>query len=244
LRALQSSFSIARFWESYMPRFLALIAPFLSFSSTVHAQIPPSEAQVAQYQGLLADAAKGDSAAIKRALANSADPNIRDEDGRTPLMVAAYRKQYDAAFALLEGKADANALEKQQYDVVTIASVADDPQMLKLALDHGASAKNITSPYYGTALIAAAHLGHAGIVRMLIEANAPLDHVNNLGWTALIEAIVLGNGDGRYQDTVKALVAAGANLNLADRSGATPLALAKSRNYETIVRILEDAGAK
>jgi ankyrin repeat protein len=193
---------------------------------------------------LLADAAKGDSAAIKRALANSADPNIRDEDGRTPLMVAAYRKQYDAAFALLEGKADANALEKQQYDVVTIASVADDPQMLKLALDHGASAKNITSPYYGTALIAAAHLGHAGIVRMLIEANAPLDHVNNLGWTALIEAIVLGNGDGRYQDTVKALVAAGANLNLADRSGATPLALAKSRNYETIVRILEDAGAK
>jgi ankyrin repeat protein len=244
LRALQSSFSIARFWESYMPRFLALIALFLSFSSTVHAQIPPSEAQVAQYQGLLADAAKGDSAAIKRALANSADPNIRDEDGRTPLMVAAYRKQYDAAFALLEGKADANALEKQQYDVVTIASVADDPQMLKLALDHGASAKNITSPYYGTALIAAAHLGHAGIVRMLIEANAPLDHVNNLGWTALIEAIVLGNGDGRYQDTVKALVAAGANLNLADRSGATPLALAKSRNYETIVRILEDAGAK
>jgi len=244
LRALQSSFSIARFWESYMPRFLALIALFLSFSSTVHAQIPPSEAQVARYRGLFADAAKGDSAAIKRALANGADPNIRDEDGRTPLMVAAYRKQYDAALALLEGKADANALEKQQYDVVTIASVADDPQMLKLALDHGASAKNITSPYYGTALIAAAHLGHAGIVRMLIEANAPLDHVNNLGWTALIEAIVLGNGDGRYQDTVKALVAAGANLNLADRSGATPLALAKNRNYETIVRILEDAGAK
>jgi ankyrin repeat protein len=227
-----------------MPRFLALIALFLSFSSTVHAQIPPREAQVAQYQGLLADAAKGDSAAIKRALANGTDPNIRDEDGRTPLMVAAYRKQYGAALALLEGKADANALERQQYDVVTIASVADDLEMLKIALDHGASAKNITSPYYGTALIAAAHLGHAEIVRALIKAGAPLDHVNNLGWTALIEAIVLGNGDNRYRDTVKALVAAGASLNLADRSGATPLALAKSRNYEAIVRILEGAGAK
>lgn len=230
-----------------MHRFLALIAFIFTlfvFTSRSHAQIPPSEAQVAQYQGLLADAARGDSAAIKRALANGADPNIRDEDKRTPLMVAAYRKQYDAAIALLEGKADADALEKQQYDVVTIASVADDPQMLKIALDHGASAKNITSPYYGTALIAAAHLGHAEIVRMLIEAGAPLDHVNNLGWTALIEAIVLGNGGGRYQETVKALVVAGANLNLADRSGATPLALAKGRNYPEIVRILEDAGAK
>jgi ankyrin repeat protein len=228
-------------------RFLALIAFIFTlflFAPHSHAQIPPSEAQVARYQGLFADAARGDSAAIKRALANGTDPNIRDDDGRTPLMVAAYRKQYDAAAALLEGKADANALEKQKYDVVTIASVADDPQMLKLALEHGASAKNITSPYHGTALIAAAHLGHTEVVRMLIKANAPLDHVNNLGWTALIEAIVLGNGNSRYQDTVKALVAAGANLNLADRSGATPLALAKGRNYPEIVRILENAGAK
>jgi ankyrin repeat protein len=193
---------------------------------------------------LFADAASGDSAAIKRALANGTGPNIRDEDKRTPLMIAAYRKQYDAALALLEGKADANALERQQYDVVTIASVANDPEMLKLVLDRGASAKNITSPYYGTALIAAAHLGHAEVVRILIKAGAPLDHVNNLGWTALIEAIVLGNGGRNYQETVSALVMAGANLNLADRRGTTPLALARSRNYEAIVRILERAGAK
>ena len=82
---------------------------------------------------------------------------------------------------------------------------------------------NITSPYDGTALIAAAHLGHAEVVRMLIAAKAPLDHVNNLGWTALIESIVLGNGGKNHTDTLEALVKAGANVNLADRNGATPL---------------------
>ena len=66
--------------------------------------------------------------------------------------------------------------------------------MLKIALAGGGSARNITSRYDGTALIAAAHLGHAEIVRVLIEAKAPLDHVNNLGWTALMELVVLGNG--------------------------------------------------
>ena len=35
-------------------------------------------------------------------------------------------------------------------------------------------------------------LGHDGVVRQLIAAGAPLDHVNNLHWTALIESIVLG----------------------------------------------------
>ena len=88
-------------------------------------------------------------------------------------------------------------LEIDRYDIVTIAAVANDIDMLKLALEGGASARNITSRYDGTALIAAAHLGHDGAVRELIRAGAPLDHVNNLGWTALIESIVLGNGQVR-----------------------------------------------
>ena len=91
-----------------------------------------------------------------------------------------------------------NALEAQKYDIVTIAAVADDVPMLKLALAGGGRASNITSPYEGTALIAAAHLGHDEVVRTLIAAKAPLDHVNNLGWTALIESIVLGDGGKRH----------------------------------------------
>jgi ankyrin repeat protein len=105
----------------------------------------------------------------------------------------------------------------------------------------GASARLTTSRYDGTALIAAAHLGHDGVVRQLIAAGAPLDHVNNLHWTAAIEAVVLGDGGPRHQATLRALVDAGANLALADRTGRTPLELARSRGYDAMVRLLEAA---
>src|SRR5262249_60037694 len=107
--------------------------------------------------------------------------------------------------------ANPNALENDRYDIVTIAAVANDVPTLDAALALGCSAKNITSRYDGTALIAAAHLGHADVVRTLIKAGAPLDHVNNLGWTATIESIVLGDGGAQHQDTLKALIAAKAN---------------------------------
>ena len=102
----------------------------------------------------------------------------------------------------------------------------------------------MTSRYDGTALIAAAHLGHDGVVRQLIAAGAPLDHVNNLHWTAVIESIVLGNGGPRHQATLKALTDAKASLQLKDRQGQTPLQLAKSRGYGEMVKMLEAAGAK
>jgi hypothetical protein len=87
-------------------------------------------------------------------------------------------------------------------------------------------------------------LGHDGVVRQLIAAGAPLDHVNNLHWTALIEAIVLGNGGPRHQQVVRALLTAGANTRLTDREGNTPLALAKARGYAAMVSLLEKAEAR
>jgi uncharacterized protein len=145
---------------------------------------------------------------------------------------------------LLRLGADPNALESQQYDIVTIAAVADDVPMLRIALDGGCRPNNITSPYQGTALIAAAHLGHVEVVRTLIAAGAPLDHVNNLGWTALIESIVLGDGGKSHTAVLKDLVQAGAKVNLGDRSGTTPLALAKKRGFAEMAKILEAAGGR
>ena len=55
-------------------------------------------------------------------------------------------------------------------------------------------------------------------MKQLIAAGAPLDHVNNLHWTAVIESIVLGNGGPRHVETLRALVKAGANLQLTDRT--------------------------
>lgn len=121
-------------------------------------------------------------------------------------MVAAYKSRIDAATALIAAGADLDALENDRYDVVTISSVANDVKMLKLVLEFGAKAGQMTSPYDGTALIAAAHLGHVDVVKALIAAGAPLDHVNNLNWTALIESIVLGDGGSNHVACLTALI--------------------------------------
>ena len=224
-------------------RFVTLIIALL-IALPAAAQIPPSLAEITAYRGLHAAAAKGDAAEIARLIAAGEKIDAVDGHRRTPLHVAAHLGHQAAAQALLKGGANPNALDSQQYDIVTIAAVNNDVPILKVALAGGCSVKNITSPYQGTALIAAAHLGHAEVVRVLIAAGAPLNHVNNLHWTALIESIVLGDGGRNHTDTLDALVKAGANVNLADRSGATPLTLAKARGYAEMVRILEATGAK
>ena len=216
----------------------------LTVPAVAHAQRPPSAETVAAYSGLLAAAARGDASEIARLVAGGASPHVRDADGRTPLHVAAYRRHHDAMRALVAAGADPNALDHERYDVVTIAAVADDPRTIEVALALGARATNVTSPYDGTALIAAAHLGHAEVVRLLIGAGAPLDHVNRLGWTALIESIVLGDGGPRHTDTLTALVRAGARLDLADREGRTPLALARARGHRAMEQVLAAAGAR
>lgn len=208
------------------------------------AQTPPSPAETARYTGLHAAAWNGDAARVAQLLSAGADPNGRDGNGRTPLHVATFAKRREAIRMLAGRGADLGALDRDRYDAVTIAAVADDEETLRVLLGLGASAKLVTSRYDGTALIAAAHLGHDGVVRQLIAAGAPLDHVNNLHWTALIEAIVLGNGGARHVATVDALVAAGADTQLADREGRTPLQLAQARGYAPMVEILRRAGAR
>ena len=223
---------------------LVLLLVGVMIHGSARAQVAPSDAEVRAYAGLHAAAAAGNVAEIERLLAAGADREARDGNGRTPLHVAVYRKQRDAARLLLAKGANANALDRQRYDVVTIAAVADDVPTLKLVLEGGASAKNVTSPYDGTALIAAAHLGHVEVVQVLIKAGAPLDHVNNLTWTALMESIVLGDGGNRHTETLRALVQAGASVNIPDRAGITPLAHARGRGYKEMAQILEKAGAR
>ena len=208
------------------------------------AQTPPTPAEIAAYSGLLAAAQQGDVATIERLVAASrAALGTRDANGRTPLHVATFARQRGAVAKLLALGADAALLDKDRYDAVTIAAVADDEDTLRILLGGGASAKLVTSRYDGTALIAAAHLGHDGVVRQLIAAGAPLDHVNNLHWTALIEAVVLGDGGARHQRVVQALLDAGANTALADAQGRTALELARSRAYAAMVKLI-DARAK
>ena len=204
----------------------------------LQAQVAPSSEQVQRYTGLLAAAQSSDNAQIKTLVAKKAPLDVRDAQQRTPLHVATYARQREAIRLLAAAGGDLNAFEYQRYDPVTIAAVANDEETLALLLRLGASARNVTSPYDGTALIAAAHLGHVGVVRQLIAAGAPLDHINNLHWTALIEAVVLGDGGRNHTEIVRLLMAAGANPALGDRDGNTPLKLARARGYMQMERLL------
>jgi uncharacterized protein len=220
---------------------LVAIATMLALVGGPAAQTPPNERDLRIYAGLHAAAARGDVAEIERLVAAGERINIQDSNSRTPLHVAVYRKHHAAARALLRLGANANALDAQRYDILTIAAVHNDIEMLNIALEGGANPRNATTYTDGTALSAAAHLGHVEVVRILIAHKAPLDHVNGRGWTALHEAVVLGNGGADHVATVDALVKAGADPDIKDRRGATPLSYARQRGYQEMIKILEPA---
>lgn len=207
----------------------------------VSAQTPPTASQISNYTGLHKAAQTNNAASIRMLVGTGVDINSRDGNGRTPAHVAAFASNAEAIIALAEAGADMNALENGKYDIVTIAAVANDPKILSLAIKHGNDPGLTTSIYDGTALIAAAHLGHQEVVRRLIAAGAPLDHVNNLGWTALLEAVILGDGGPDHLAVVRALVDAGASTKISDRGGVLPLEHALSRNYSAIAKIISEA---
>jgi ankyrin repeat protein len=223
---------------------LLLAAVLAGFAAPrASAQVAPSAAELRAYDGWLGAAAAGDVPRLQALIAAGAPLEARDAHGRTALHVATHAGRREAIRVLARAGASLDALEADRYDAVTIAAVADDVPTLALLLSLGAKPGQTTSRWDGTALIAAAHLGHDEVVRRLIAAGAPLDHVNNLHWTAVIEAVVLGDGGPRHQRTLAALIAAGANLSLADRQGRTPLKLAREHGHAAMVAMLEAAGA-
>jgi ankyrin repeat protein len=80
--------------------------------------------------------------------------------------------------------------------------------------------------------------------RELLRTAIDIDHVNRLGWTALLEAVILGDGGAAHVEIVRLLLAGGARVNLADRDGVTPLAHARARGHTEIARLLQAAGGR
>lgn len=218
---------------------LLIIAGLLVLTGPAHAQTAPSATEIASYGDLHLAAHEGRLNEINQLITEGVDLNARDGAGRTAAHVAAFASHDDVVAALALGGADMNALENRAYDVLTIAAVAGDPELVSLAMTLGNSPALITSVYDGTALIAAAHLGHHDVVARLVAGGAPLDHVNNLGWTALMEAVVLGDGGADHIRTVEILVDAGADKTIPDRDGVSPLQHAVARGYDKIVSLLE-----
>ena len=166
-----------------------------------------------------------------------------DERGRTPLVAAAYGNHTGVAEVLLAAGADPNEKDRsvQSAYLISTSEVGDRPALLDLLLSNGADVQSRDS-FNGTGLIRAADRGFPRIVERLLATDIPVDHVNRLGWTALHEAIVLGDGGPAHVEVVGLLVGAGADVNLPG-NGQLPLAQATARGYDEIAAILRDAGA-
>ncbi|HEP0307564.1 ankyrin repeat domain-containing protein [Providencia rettgeri] len=196
-----------------------------------------------QLDSLVSLAEQGNLQAVKSLVEQGANIEQRDLRQRTALMAATHENRVDVARYLIERGADVNAKDNMQDSPYLYSGARGLQDILLLTLKNGADLKS-TNRYGGTALIPAAERGHVTTVKTLIDAGVDVNHVNRLGWTALIEAIILGDGSDKYAQIVTELIKGGADVNLADGSGISPLTLAKSKGYRNLIEILENSGAK
>ena len=159
------------------------------------------------------------------------------------LIDATRRNDIEAARRLIAAGTSVNAQDENRDSAFLLAGAEGRLEILKLTLQAGANLRS-TNRYGGTALIPACHHGHIETVRELLRTTIDVDHINRLGWTALLETVILGNGGPTYIEITRLLIVGGANVNLGDNQGVTPLAHARQRGYREIASILETAGAR
>jgi ankyrin repeat protein len=195
-------------------------------------------------QRLLAAAADGDADGIRRTVTDGADPDARDSAGTPALMLATRARSADAVRALIDAEADIDAQDVERFNPFLYAGAEGLLDILTLANEAGADPA-VTNRYGGVALIPASERGDVETVRYLVsETDVDVDHVNDLGWTALLEAILLSDGGPRHQEIVRLLIDAGADVDLADSDGVRPLAHANGRGHTEIAMLLHAAGAR
>ncbi|OME90667.1 ankyrin repeat domain-containing protein [Paenibacillus lautus] len=190
---------------------------------------------------LIEYAEQGNTEQVRQLLQSGANINATDEQGRTAVMAATYHNHVGTVEALIQAGADINIRDKQLNNVFLYAGAEGMVEIMRLAIEADADV-TLTNRFGGTALIPASDRGHVEIVQeLLTRTDIDVNHINNLNWTALLEAVILGDGSEHYQRIVKLLLDHGADAGLPDGNGVTPLQHARERGYQEIERILLDA---
>ncbi|MGC4948979.1 ankyrin repeat domain-containing protein [Streptomyces sp. DT224] len=192
----------------------------------------------------LLDAARtGDTDGVRTAIEGGARVDARDAEARTPLLLAVHGDHVEAARLLVAAGADPDARDRREESPWLATGVTGSVEMLHALLPAGPDLK-LRNRFGGIALIPASERGHVAYVRELLRVtDIDVDHVNRLGWTALLEAVILGDGGRAHLEIVELLLAAGATPGLADGDGVTALEHAERRGFAGIAALLRGAGS-
>lgn len=186
---------------------------------------------------LLSAAASGALDRAASALAVGARVEARDVHGRSALLLAVIGDHLDVARLLVDKGANPNAVDHRLDTPWLATGVTGSVEMLEILLPAGPD-MTIKNRYGGVAIIPASERGHVDYVRRVAGTGIDVNHINDLGWTALLEAVILGDGSTRYQEIVRILLGAGAAPHLADREGVTALQHAQRFGYDDLAAVL------
>jgi ankyrin repeat protein len=169
----------------------------------------------------------------KQLVTAGADVNQQGAGSKTAIMYAAlagagYRSCVET---LISAGADLDLRDDRGHTVLSLVADAENYQMFNLLLQAGASTEGLES----IQLIQAATIGNLDRVQSLLSARVNLD---------LDRGAAIGNAAAAgHTQVVDLLIRAGANVNLSNNSGFTPIASAAHAGYLEIVRLLIEAGA-
>ncbi|MEQ4653669.1 ankyrin repeat domain-containing protein [Providencia rettgeri] len=191
----------------------------------------------------LTAAEKGQLEILKSCLEKGVDINTTNRQGRTAIVNASLNKHYECVSFLINAGADINKQDQTCFNPFLLSCLNDDLTLLRIVLPAKPNLDLLTR-FGGVGITPASEKGHVEIVRELLEkTEINVNHTNFVGWTPLLEAIVLNDGGEKQQQIVKLLLDHGANPHMTDKYGKKPLELAREKGYNEIAELLIAAGA-
>ena len=164
-----------------------------------------------------------------------ADPLRESRGGSVPILLAAGNGQSKAIRLLVEHGADVNFRHERGWTPLLLALYYNHEDTAEYLLEHGADVSARLKEGYGAAGIAAT-LSNAGMLRRIIDAGAPVDYEMESSGRNIIHACA----ENALSQFIEELVAAGIDPAKADKSGITPLDIARQVTDAETIRILDD----
>lgn len=192
---------------------------------------------------LIEAAAAGRVDEVARLIQTGAPLDAQDAQGRSALLRAVAGDHVSVAKILLEAGASPNTQAANRDTPWLLAGALGRAEIIAAMLPRKPDL-SIRNRYGGNALIPACERAHVEAVKLLLTSGIDLDHINDLGWTCLLEIVILGDGGPRHQQVARLVLDAGADPSLADKDGVTPLAHARQRGQQAIARLIEQAGGR